>query len=145
MKKFVVLFFSVFCFSIVSNAQTGMTGEEFDKIRDQMEVQMESMMKHLEKSFDMMEGGMIMMDTMMLNFGSMDENGVFKPNEKMESMMQDMELMMKDAFGDMNFEEMMPAIPGPDSMEEEDGKAPKNKKQSDKSKERKKKRKTSSL
>ena len=144
MKKFVILFFSVFCFSFVSNAQTGITGEEFDKIREQMEAQMGSMMKQLEKSFDMMEGGVMMMDTMMLRMGSIDENGNFQPNEQMESIMKDMELMMKDAFGDMNFEEMMPAIPGPDSMEEE-GESPKKKKQSRKSKDSKKKRKSSSL
>ena len=144
MKKFLILIVSVFCFSIVSNAQTGVD-EEFDKMRKEMKTQMENMMKQFEQSFDMMEGGVMMMDTMMLSFGDMDENGNFQPNEKMESIIKDMELMMKDAFGDFNFEGFKPVIPGPDSMEENGNKTPKNNKQNGQLKEKEKKRSTTRL
>jgi len=146
MKKFFVLLISVFCFSLVSNAQT-IDKEELNQMREQMEGQMENLMKHLEKSFDMVEGSSMLMDTMMFkHFGTMDENGEFQPNEKMESMMKDMESMMKEAFGDINLDEMMEGMPKFDENEE-DGDQPMKKKQSKKSKKeaKKKKRKSSSL
>jgi len=146
MKKFFVLLISVFCFSLVSNAQT-IDKEELNQMREQMEGQMENIMKQFEKSFDMMEGSVGMMDTIVFkHFGSMGENGEFVPNEKMESMMKDMESMMKDAFGDINLDEMMEGMPKFDENEAE-GDQPKKKKQSRKSKKeaKKKKRKSSSL
>ena len=145
MKKFVVLLCSIFCFSLVSNAQT-IDKEELNQMREQMEGQMENMMKHLEKSFNMMEGSVTMMDTIMFkHFGSMGENGEFQPNEKMEGIMKEMESMMQEAFGDINFDEMMEGMPDFEESEEDDDN-PK-KKQSNKSKKeaKKKKRKTSSL
>ncbi len=146
MKKFVVLLFSIFCFSFVSNAQT-IDKEELNQMREQMEGQMENMMKQLEQSFNMIEGSVTMMDTIMFkHFGTMGENGEFQPNEKMESMMKDMESMMQEAFGDMNLDEMMEGMPDFEESEEE-GNNPKKKKQSRKSKKeaKKKVRKTSSL
>ena len=145
MKKFVVLLVSVFCFCFVSNAQM-IDNEELNQMREQMEGQMENMMKHLEKSFNMMEGSVTMMDTIMFkHFGTMDENGEFQPNEKMGSIMKDMESMMQEAFGDINLDELMEGMPDFEESDEE-GDNPKKKKQSHKSKEtKKKKRKTSSL
>ena len=145
MKKLIVLIGIVAC-SFAVKAQ-GQIEEGFDKMRQEMELHMQDMMQEFEKSFDIMEGSVIKIDTFFTeSFGQIDENGQFTPNENMEGFMKEMEGLMKKHFSDLDLESLEdlgePAIPGPDELDEKEGKS---KKQSDKKKSKKTTRKTSSL
>jgi len=123
MKKLLILS-TLFCFSFSLQAQST-TEEDFDKMREQMRESMEGMMKMFEGSFDMMETPMMKMDTFFFDsFGQMDENGQVVPNEEIQSLFKEMEKMMKEGFGDMDFEIVpfgdKPAIPGPEELEEKE-------------------------
>lgn len=145
MKKLLILS-TLFCFSFALQAQST-TEEDFDKMQDQMRESMEGMMKMFEGAIDLSELSMMKMDTMIFkSFGEMGENGEVVPNEELQSLFQEMEKMMKEGFGDMNFEMMpledTPAIPAPESLEETEEAKPKKERPSEK---KKKKRKSYSL
>lgn len=130
MKK-LLIFAGLFCFSFALDAQTGID-EDMDKMREQMMQGMEEMMQMLGEGFDMAEGPIMKMDTMIFkNFGQLDENGEMIPNEEMQSFFDAMEKMMTEQLGGMDFGDMIPfeddepLIPGPDSMDEEKDGVPK--------------------
>jgi len=122
MKKLLILS-TLFCFSFSIQAQSS-TEEDFDTMREQMREGMEEMMKLFDGALNLAEMPM-KMDTMIFkSFGEMDENGQIVPNEEIQSLFKEMEKMMKEGFGDMDFEiitpDDKPAIPGPDDLEEKE-------------------------
>lgn len=146
MKKLIV-FIGIIACSFAVKAQ-GQFDEQFDQMREEMKLHMEDMMQQFDKSFDMMEGSMIKIDTFFTeSFGQIDEDGNFQPNKNLEGFMKEMEAAMSKHFSDLNFEDFdtndrEPAVPGPEELDEKEGKS---KKQSRKLKSKKSKRKTTNL
>ena len=140
MKKLLILS-TLFCFSFSLQAQST-TEEDFDKMREQMSEGMDEMMKIFEGAINFAEMPM-KMDTMIFkSFGEMDENGQIVPNEEIQSLFKEMEKMMKEGFGDIDFEmspfDNQPAIPGPDNLEETEEAEPKKERPSEKKKKNRK-------
>jgi len=140
MKKLLILS-ALFCFSFSLQAQST-TEKDLDKMQEQMREGMEEMMKIFEGAINLAEMPM-KMDTMIFkSFGEMDENGQIVPNEEIQSLFKEMEKMMKEGFGDLDFEivtpDDTPAIPGPESLEEEKEAKPKKERSSEKKKKKRK-------